>query len=169
MKTSEKPLLQDFHIEGIRHINPLDAFESLKSGEAVLIDVRENDETAFENIPLDHVLYHPMTLIVERLSKISKNQNIILVCHSGIRSVKVANLLKLQGYPDVANLDGGFFMWKSMGLPFETNISSGGCGCGCNPIDSPVSSCGDTIDKNAGSCCETNENKNCGSCSECII
>jgi len=38
-------------------------------------------------------------------------------------------MLNLQGYPNVASLDGGFMMWKAKGLPFESNISAGGCGC----------------------------------------
>ena len=129
MKTTEKPILQDFHIEGVKHINPLDALEAIKTGEAVLIDVREMNEVKLESIPLDHVLNHPMSVIMDRLSYIAKDQNIIVMCHSGIRSVKVVNLLIQQGYESVANLDGGFEMWKAKGLPSESELSSGGCGC----------------------------------------
>lgn len=133
MKTTEKPLLQNFHIEGVRHISPANTFEAIKNKEAVLIDIREENEVILECIPLENVLYHPMSEILNRLSYISKNQNIILVCPGGARSTKVANLLNMHGYPNVANLDGGFTMWKAQGLPFESNISfSGGCGCGCS-------------------------------------
>ena len=67
MKTTDKPLLQDFQIEGVKHISVSDAFEAI--------------------------------------------------------------MLNLQGYPHVPNLDGGLMMWKAKGLPFDNNISSGGCGC----------------------------------------
>jgi len=163
MKTTNQPRLQSFHIEGIEHINPLDAFEILKKVEAVMIDVREEDEIALERIPLDNVLYHPMSRIMERLSTISKEQHIILICPGGIRSAKVANLFKIQGYPNVANLDGGFATWKSMGLPFETNISKGGCGCGCNTADSSAALCCDTTEEKADSYCEST-NKKGGGC-----
>lgn len=129
MKTTDKPTLQDFHIEGVKHINPSDALEAIKNGEAVMLDVREINEVKLESVPLDRVLNHPMSVIMDRLPYISKDQNIIVACHGGVRSLKVANLLNLQGYPNVANLDGGFMMWKAKGLPFESNLSFGGCGC----------------------------------------
>lgn len=129
MKTTDKPLLQDFHIEGVKHISPSDALEAIKNGEAVMLDVREINEVKLESVPLDRVLNHPMSVIMDRLSYISSDQNIIIACHGGVRSTKVANLLNMQGYPNVANLDGGLMMWKAKGLPFESNLSFGGCGC----------------------------------------
>ena len=129
MKTSERPALQDFHIEGVRHIIPTEALEAIEKGEAVLIDVRELSEVRLEKIPLDRVLNHPMSVIMERLPYIPKDQNIILICQGGIRSVKVANLLIRQGYPNVANLEGGITLWKALGLPIESHFPVGGCGC----------------------------------------
>ncbi|MGB9745429.1 MAG: rhodanese-like domain-containing protein [Bacteroidales bacterium] len=143
MKTTDKPTLQDFHIEGVKHIAPSEAHALIKNGEAVLIDVREENETRLESIPLDNVLYHPMSVIMERLPYISKEQNIIVGCPGGVRSTKVANLLINNGYPNVANLDGGFSMWRAKGLPFSSNIFfGGGCGCGRST---------ESIDKNG--CC----------------
>lgn len=129
MKTTDKPLIQDFQIEGVKHISVSDAFEAINSGEAVMLDVRELNEVKLESVPLDRVLNHPMSVIMDRLTYIAKDQNIIVACPGGVRSVKVANMLNLQGYPNVANLDGGLMMWKAKGLPFDSNISSGGCGC----------------------------------------
>ena len=134
MKTTENPLLQDFHIEGVRHINPTDALEVISDREAVMLDVRELNEVKLESVPLDRVLNHPMSVIMDRLLYIAKDQNIIVACHGGIRSVKVANLLNIQGYPNVANLDGGLMMWKAKGLPLESNVSFGGCGCNSGTI-----------------------------------
>ncbi len=129
MKTTEKPIFQDFQIEGVKHISVSDAFEAINSGEAVMLDVRELNEVKLESVPLDRVLNHPMSVIMDRLPYIAKDQNIIVTCPGGVRSVKVANMLNLQGYPHVANLDGGLMMWKAKGLPFESNLSFGGCGC----------------------------------------
>jgi rhodanese-related sulfurtransferase len=144
MTTTEKPQHQEFAIDGVKHINPSDALEAIKKGEAVLIDVREESEVKLEYIPLDRVLNHPMSVIMERLPYIAKDQNIILGCPGGVRSSKVANLLNLQGYPHVANLDGGFEIWKTKGFPWESNLhSAGGCGCGCGPVS----------DNTGGGCC----------------
>ena len=129
MKTTENPILQDFQIEGVRHINPTDALEVLTNGNAVMLDVRELNEVNLESVPMDRVLNHPMSVIMNRLPYIAKDQNIIVACPGGVRSVKVANLLAMHGYPNVANLDGGLMMWKAKGLPYESNLSFGGCGC----------------------------------------
>lgn len=134
MITTNKPLLQDFHIEGVKHIDPQEAFEALKNNNAILIDVRDENEVKLEYVPIDNVLNHPMSLIMDRLPCIAKDQNIILACPGGVRSSKVANLLDLQGYPSVANLDGGLTMWKARGLPSESDLSVGlSCGCGYSP------------------------------------
>jgi|SRR6056297_1450682 len=135
--TKDYPELQEFHIEGVKHIAPTDAFQLINSQEAILIDVREQDEIEYEQIPLDQILYYPMTVIAEKLEHIPKDQNILLICPGGFRSSKVANLLNRQGYPNVANVDGGFTAWKKQSLPFENKITiTGGCGCGCNSTSS---------------------------------
>jgi len=129
MKTSEQPKLQYFNISGVKHILPADAFEAIQNGDGVMIDVREMFEVQLENIPLDRVLNHPMSVIMDRLPYIVKDQKIIVICAHGVRSVKVANLLQCQGYPEVASLDGGFEAWKNAGLPFESVMPIAGCGC----------------------------------------
>jgi len=130
MKTTDKPILQDFHIDGVKHINPIDALEALQKGDAVMIDVRELNEVQLESVPLDRVLNHPMSVILDRLSYITKDQNIIVACPGGVRSSRVASLLIQNGYENVASLDGGLKTWKANGLPYEINSPGG---CGCNP------------------------------------
>lgn len=134
MKTTDSPHFQEFTIKGVIHISPADAMETLTANDAVLIDVREESEVKMESVTVDNVLYHPMTVIIDRLQYIARDQNIILVCNVGLRSTKVANLLNLKGYPHVANLDGGIMAWKAAGFPVTINPSSGSaCGCGCFP------------------------------------
>jgi len=129
MRTTDKPILQSFHIEGVKHISPTETLEAISKGDAVLIDVREVYEVSVESIPLEHVLNHPMSVIMDRLAYIAKDQNIILACTAGVRSSKVANMLTIQGYPSVANLDGGLREWKAKGLPFDSDLPAAGCGC----------------------------------------
>lgn len=129
MKTAEFPSNQNFTIEGIKHISVADAFEALQNGEAVMIDVREMEEVQIESFQHEHVLNHPISVILNRLQCIAKDQQIIVACTSGIRSAKVANLLQYQGFPDVANLDGGLVAWKKMKLPTLSILPETGCGC----------------------------------------
>ena len=140
MITTDKPTLQDFHVEGVKHITPSNAIELLQKKEAVLIDVREIDEIEFERIDLDKVLYYPMTTIADKLNFIAKDQNIILICPGGTRSSKVANMLNRQGYPNVANLDGGFSSWIKHNLPFESKLMNTGS-CGCGSVQTESKSC----------------------------
>jgi len=132
MKTTDKPTLQVFHIDGVKHISPADAFEALQNGEAVMIDVREIDEVKLESVPLDRVLNHPMSVILDRLPYITKDQNIIVACPGGVRSSKVASLLIQNGYENVASLDGGLKTWKAKGMPYEIHLQGGSC---CNPVN----------------------------------
>lgn len=129
MKTTELPKIQEFHIEGIKHISVADAFEALQNSETVMIDVREMEEVQIESFQHERVLNHPMSVIMDRLSYIAKDQQIIVACTSGIRSVKIANLLQYQGFPDVANLDGGLVAWKKTNLPTLSILPETGCGC----------------------------------------
>lgn len=155
LQKTTKPTLQDFHIEGVSHITPLKALEAVKSGEAILLDVREEYEWKNRSIALDNVLYHPMSAIIERLKHIPDNTGIIVVCTSGERSSKIANLLNRQGFPDVANLDGGIKEWIKQGLPYESNFKMD-CGCSPVPIDSetlpPSDSCGCSSGCGTGCC-----------------
>ena len=132
MKITDKPTLQDFHIDGVKHINPIDALEALQNGDAVMIDVRELNEVQLETVPLDRVLNHPMSVILDRLPYITKDQNIIVACPGGVRSSKVASLLIQNGYENVASLDGGLKTWKAKGMPFESHLPGESC---CNPVN----------------------------------
>ena len=123
MNTSDRPHLQEFHIEGVKHIQPKDAFESVQNGEAILLDVREEYEYAIETIDLKEIIYLPMSRITAELDQIPTDKPIIVVCKGGVRSSKVARFLSENGFKDVASLDGGFVMWKALHFPTENHLS----------------------------------------------
>jgi rhodanese-related sulfurtransferase len=133
MITTDKPRLQDFHLEGVRHIAPSDAFEALKNGYAIMIDVREETEFLTESIPLPDVFYYPMSGIKEKLRYIPNDKPVIVVCKAGIRSTKVSDLLNRNGFLYSVNLDGGIITWKAQGLPIDSGQAPDyGCGCSCS-------------------------------------
>jgi rhodanese-related sulfurtransferase len=137
MKTTDKPLYQEFHLNGVKNISADDAYDELINHRAIMIDVREEEETERESIPLENVVYHPMSQIMDRLAMIPKDKSIIVLCPGGVRSTKIVNLLNIQGYTSAANLDGGLNLWKIKGYPVKVN-SQGctGCSCGCsNPSE----------------------------------
>ena len=46
-----------------------------------------------------------------------KNEEIVIICHSGSRSMMAAQLLARAGFKDVRNLTGGMLMWHRSGYP----------------------------------------------------
>lgn len=143
MNLTEKPLIQDFQLEGVKHISPEEAFELITNDEVFFIDVREEEEFRREYFDFDNVFFHPMSVIMDRLQYIPGNIPLVIVCTEGVRSTKVANVLNRQGFADVANLDGGINAWKEKGLPVadgglndiecgSESCNTNTCGCGCN-------------------------------------
>ncbi len=131
MTLSDNPTQQTFHLEGVKHILPEDAYKAVQNGEAYLLDVREAIEWERERLGMADVFYHPLSMIMERLKHLPTDRTIIVVCAKGIRSTKVTNLLFLQGFASVANLDGGIQAWENANLPMERPEQQG-CGCGCS-------------------------------------
>jgi len=137
MPTKEKlknaPECQDFQLDGVRHISAAEAHGLLQEQQAILIDVRREDEVEVERVSLPGVMLYPMEQIIDHLQDIPGGQLVIVMDSRGERGTKVARLLNMQGFRQVANLDGGLVQWKNEGLPVEDILpdACGGC-CGCN-------------------------------------
>lgn len=48
-----------------------------------------------------------------------KNEKIVIYCRSGSMGDTASQTLVNLEYTDVSNLEGGYNVWKAMGLPFE--------------------------------------------------
>ena len=137
MSTNEKlkhvPECQDFQLDGVMHISAAGAHELLQEQKAILIDVRREDEVEVERVALPGVMAYPMEQIIDHLQDIPGGQLVIVMDSRGERGTKVARLLNMQGFRQVANLDGGLVQWKNEGFPVEDILpdACGGC-CGCN-------------------------------------
>ena len=132
---SEAPKNQTFTLNGVSHIEPVQANTILQSGKAILLDVREQEELDIICFDLPKLINIPISQIVEGYKQLSKDIMIIVASNSGTRGTKIANLLLHQGYKQVANLDGGIATWNKHKLSVFINgkkPSSGGCGCGCS-------------------------------------
>jgi rhodanese-related sulfurtransferase len=91
-----------------------------KDSNAVLIDVREEGEYRDVRAPRAQLLalseFDPSE--VSDNMKIPKDQTIYLICKSGGRSMRAAQLLEEVGYKDIVNIAGGTTAWVHSG--FET-------------------------------------------------
>jgi len=70
-----------------------------------LLDVREPDEVATASLP--DATHIPMGQIAQRLTELSKDVPIAVLCHHGGRSYQVAAFLAGQGFADVVSVNGG--------------------------------------------------------------
>jgi rhodanese-related sulfurtransferase len=133
----EKPKVQEFTLEGVMHVSVEQAYSIMKSGEAVMIDVRSEDQAKQTYFNLPKVSNIPLHNLHEKSGIIPKDSLVLCICNSGIDSVKAVNYFNYQGHNNAYNIDGGIIEWKNSGLQVvETGYTgkhfpcSGGCsGC----------------------------------------
>jgi rhodanese-related sulfurtransferase len=75
----------------------------------VVLDVREKWELEAARLP--GTLDIPMGEVPQRLSELPRDRPIVVMCHAGSRSMKVANFLAQNGFTQVASLEGGIRAW----------------------------------------------------------
>jgi rhodanese-related sulfurtransferase len=103
--------------KNITEIPPQDAAAKLKSGEAVIVDVRDKDEWDEGHIPgAIHMSRGTIELDIEE--KVP-DPNAMIICHcgGGGRGALATESLQKMGYKNVRSMAGGFKAWKAIGLP----------------------------------------------------
>ncbi len=95
----------DFCGNGKHKISLDKAFELSACDEAVIIDLRTEEETGF--VRFDFAVNIPMADIPDRLDEIPEDKMIILFCSSVVRAAIVYAYLKIKGYSNVRVLPGG--------------------------------------------------------------
>ena len=84
----------------------------LDAGETfLLLDCRNPDEHQTVNIPAARLI--PMNELPDRVSELEpfRNQEIVVHCHHGGRSLRVTHWLRQQGFEKVFNMTGGIDQW----------------------------------------------------------
>ena len=101
----------------IAEISPGEAQQQTERGDAVLIDVREDDDWREDHAKgAKHLNRGVIELEIEEQVPDLKTP-IICYCGGGSRSALVAESLQKMGYENVRSLAGGFRAWKEAGLP----------------------------------------------------
>jgi rhodanese-related sulfurtransferase len=75
----------------------------------VLLDVREPWE--FQTCSIPGSRHIPMGQIPARAREVDPQQEVVVICHHGARSMQVAMFLERNGYAKVHNLAGGVDSW----------------------------------------------------------
>lgn len=88
------------------------------NGEIILIDVREPHEYEICNIEGSKLI--PLGEIKDRTDELNPEDEIVIHCHHGGRSMKAATMLKEKGFKNVINLKGGIDEWAEK---FDPNMA----------------------------------------------
>ena len=87
----------------------LKQYLELASPAPFLLDVREPWE--FELCSIENSTSIPMGQIPAKLEELNPEQEIVVICHHGIRSANVCHYLEHQGFEHMINLSGGVDAW----------------------------------------------------------
>ena len=75
-----------------------------------LLDVREPFE--FAHARIEGSVPIPLDQIPARLKELDMDQEIVVICHHGMRSMQAANFLTQVGFDNISNLVGGIDAWS---------------------------------------------------------
>jgi len=75
----------------------------------VLLDVRQPWE--YDICKLDDSILIPMSNIPSNIDQLDTEKEIVVICHHGVRSRRVAMYLEQAGFTRVINLKGGVDAW----------------------------------------------------------
>ncbi len=78
-------------------------------GSPLVLDVREDDERAFCRLP-DH-LHIPIGQIQARWQELPPDRQLLVYCHHGMRSMRVAHFLRMMGRTHTQSIKGGIEAW----------------------------------------------------------
>ncbi len=78
----------------------------------ILVDVRELDEWDSGHARVARFL--PLSSLQERASELPRDTRLLIVCHSGGRSLRATAFLRSEGF-DAVNVDGGMMAWAAVG------------------------------------------------------
>jgi rhodanese-related sulfurtransferase len=81
----------------------------------LLVDVREANE--FVQLRAEGAVLLPLSSFLARYRELPPDRPLLLICASGSRSFGAADYLLRNGFPRVANVQGGTVAWARAGLP----------------------------------------------------
>jgi adenylyltransferase/sulfurtransferase len=94
----------------IPEITPAEFVARRDRGDAMtLLDVREAWELDVASVP--GIVHIPMGEVAQRVNELNRNEEVVVLCRSGRRSLEVARFLQQSGFKAV-NLAGGILAWS---------------------------------------------------------
>lgn len=95
--------------KGIANITTQEAKNKFDDKNVQFVDVRtpgeykRNHRKPFRNIPLYE--------LTKKATTLDKDKEVVVICQSGMRSMKAARVLKKRGFGKISNVRGGMGAW----------------------------------------------------------
>lgn len=102
---------------GSDQIGPIDATSMINHQNAVMLDVRKDDE--YSQGAIVNAIHVPLEDLDNQIKKLEKykSKTLITYCGNGSRSATACSKLKQHGFDSVFNLGGGIAAWQKDNLP----------------------------------------------------
>lgn len=97
-------------VKGVKNISIPELKNEMNNKNIQMIDVRTIGEfkqyhiPGFKNIPLQ--------MLAQEVNKLKKDEPIIVICQSGMRSQRASKILKKLGFNNIMNVKGGVAAWR---------------------------------------------------------
>jgi rhodanese-related sulfurtransferase len=101
----------------IKQITVAEAKQALDGRDLQFIDVRTEEEYASGHAV--KAAHFPLDALEKDLALLDKNKPVYVICQTGRRSQKGAEILKKAGFTDIYNIQGGTSAWTEAGYPVE--------------------------------------------------
>lgn len=102
---------------GFNEVKPDDAVRLINRDDAIVIDVRDDNE--YQSGHIINAIHIPLPLLDNRITQLSdaKDNPLLVYCRTGNRSAQAASQLMKLGFSKVHKLSGGISAWQSANLP----------------------------------------------------
>jgi rhodanese-related sulfurtransferase len=101
--------------QGISEMTPQEARPAVEAAYAQFIDVRTPEE--YKAGHAAHARNIPLDTLPQNLDKLERNEPVYLICQTGVRSMKAAQMLNEAGFPQTVSIVGGTTAWQEAGFP----------------------------------------------------
>ena len=103
----------------IKQISVEQAKNVVDAKDVQFIDVRTSGEYTGGHAP--KAINFPLDALEKDLAKLDKDRPVYVICQTGRRSQKGAEILQKAGFNDIYNIQGGTSAWIEAKLPIEKN------------------------------------------------
>jgi len=124
-------------LKTIPEINPTTAYQKAKEG-ILFVDIREKDELLQSAFDVPNIINIPLSEFDQRYMELPKEEDLILVCRGGVRSMRAAWFLLEHGFTKMKNMKNGILGWAKDGLPVISSApqTDSNCSCCCSSNNS---------------------------------